>query len=132
MVNTAKNQGQGKLQDENIKKMQGLLQTNALVSLNANFKKAKAKLDQISSRLQQKIKQSEEKKAAAKVEKVEPVKKPEPIKKPEPKPEVQQVKPVEQKRVAQSSQPQNQTRTFADRRPNGQQSYQGQQKHRHR
>ena len=125
MVNTAKNQGQGKLQDENIKKMQGLLQTNALVSLNANFKKAKAKLDQISSRLQQRIKQSEEKKAAAKVEKVEPVKKPEPIKKPEPKPEVQQVKPVEQKRVAQSSQPQNQTRTFADRRPNGQQSYQG-------
>ncbi|MBR2909498.1 MAG: translation initiation factor IF-2 [Clostridia bacterium] len=122
-MNTTKTQEQGKNQEDAFKKMQGLAQTNALGGLSANLKRARTKLDQLTERLQQRIKQSEERKAQEKKDKPEAVK-PVEVKKPEPKVEVQQ-RPVEQKRVAPSSQAQNQTRSFADRRQGGQNYQQG-------
>lgn len=121
MVNTAKTQGQGKMQDENIKKMQALIESNAVSSLNANLRKARAKLDQLSVKLQQKAKQIQETKQASipekKEEKVETKVQAAPVKQ-EQKPVEKPVK-QEQKKVAPVSSAQNQSRNFADRKQGG-------------
>ena len=51
-MNTDKTQG--KMQLESIKKMQSLMQTNALGNLNINVKKARQKLEQLANNFEQK------------------------------------------------------------------------------
>ena len=73
MVNTDKSQG--KMQLESIKKMQTLMQSNALGNLNLNVKKARQKLEQVSLSLQQrKTKLNEEVKVKAETKVKEEVK----------------------------------------------------------
>jgi len=89
-VNTDKTQG--KMQLENIKKMQVLMQSNALGNLGLNVKKARQQLEQLAVSFKQKqqaLKQSDNKPETSKVKDVE-VKvqeKPAPIVKAQPKPE---------------------------------------------
>ena len=116
MVKAENTQGQGKMQGPGITKVKEIIEQKSINSLSANMKKARAKLNQLSDRLQQKIKQIELAKAAAAEAKKEEVKPQVVALKVEPKPVMQQ---PEQKKVAPASPAQNQSRNFADRKPGG-------------
>ena len=113
MANTEKTQG--KMQLSNIKKMQELIQSNALGSLSANIKKAKARISQLTQVLEQK--KAEQKIETVKVEEPKSVV-PEKVQ----APKVEEVKVVKEQNKQQNASPsQNTSKNFSDRRQ-GQQS----------